>query len=210
MHDLTQRENPVLYWFGKIGDFCALSVLWLLLCLPVLTIVPASVALYDSIAHCVRGYEEGPVRRFFRTLKAELLRGLLLSAIWIGIGFMLTWGYSILYQMGKEDPAAAAYSLVYLCTMVIPMGVLAWLIPVESRFQHSFFGLFRSAAVYAIAHLPTTLLLVVLFVATVVLLAVCPILLLLMPAITVTVQGWFIERIFKKYIPQEEGHDDEQ
>lgn len=208
MHNLTQRENPIIYWFSKVGDFFFLSVIWLLLCLPVLTIVPASIALYDSVAHCIRGNEEGPVRRFFRTLKAELLKGLLLSALWLVIGFILSWGYSILYQMGRQDQAAAAYSLVYLCTMVIPLGVLAWVIPVESRFEHGFFSLHRSSAVYAIAHLPTTVILVVILAAAVVLVSLLPVLILLMPAITVTVQSWFIERVFKKYIPQEDTADD--
>ena len=35
-----------------------------------------------------------------------------------------------------------------------------------------------------------------------------PVLAVVMPAIAVTVQSWFIERVFNKYIPQEEEADD--
>jgi uncharacterized membrane protein YesL len=208
MNNLTPKENPILFWFSKTGEFCALSVLWLLLCLPVITAIPASIALFDSVAHCIHGTEDGAVSRFFRTLKSELLRGILLSLVWLVIGFALFMGYNILYQMGKENPAMAAYSLVYLCTMAIPLGVLAWLIPVESRFHHSFFGLFRTAAVYAICHLPTTILLLALVALAVVMVYLATALALVLPAIVVTVQCWFVERIFKKYIPQEEESDE--
>lgn len=208
MNNLTQRENPMLYWFSKIGDFFVLSILWLLLCLPVVTFIPACIALFDSVAHCIHGTEDGCVSRFFRTLKSELLRGMALSVLWCAIGFLLVWGYNILYQMGKEDPAMAAYSLVYLISMLIPLGVLTWLIPVESRFEHSFFGLFKAAVVYSISHLPTTVLLLVILAVAVVLVLLLPVLGVLIPAIAVTVQCWFVERVFKKYIPQEEEEDD--
>lgn len=208
MNNLTQRDNPILYWFSKVGDFFALSVIWLLLCLPVLTVIPASIALYDSIAHCIHGAEDGTVGRFFQTFKRELLRGFLLNLVWLVIGVALFYGYSILYQMGLTSPVIATYSLIYLITMLIPLGILAWLIPVESRFQHSFFGLFRTAAVYAICHLPTTIMLLVIFALTVVMVVMLPVLALLMPAIAVTLQCWFVERVFKKYIPQEDKADE--
>lgn len=207
MNNLNQRENSILYWFSKIGDFCALSVMWLLLCLPVVTAIPASIALFDSVAHCIHGTEEGPVRRYFHTLKNELLRGILLNLVCLVIAFGLFYGYSILYQMGKESPAMATYSLVYLITMLIPLGVLTWLIPVESRFQHSFFGVFRSAAIYAISHLPTTAMLLAILALAGITVLLIPILGILMPAIAVTVQCWFVERVFKKYIPQEDEED---
>lgn len=208
MNNLTPKENPILYWFSKTGDFCVLSVLWLLLCLPVVTAIPASIALFDSVAHCIHGTEDGAVGRFFRTLKSELLRGILLSLVWLVIGAALFFGYTILYQMGKEDPAMAAYSLVYLFTMIIPLGVLSWLIPVESRFHHSFFGLFRTSAVYAICHLPTTILLLALVAVAIVMVYLATALALVLPAIVVTIQCWFVERVFKKYIPQEDETDE--
>jgi uncharacterized membrane protein YesL len=208
MNDLIHKENPLLYWFSKIGDFFVLSILWLALCLPLITFIPSCISLYDSVAHCIHGTEDGCVRRFLRTFKRELLRGMLLSILWLGIGFLLFYGYSILYQMGQQNQALAAYSLVYLFTMLIPLGVLAWLIPVESRFEHKLFGLFRSAVVYSIGHLPTTILLLVIFVLAIILVLLIPVLSVLVPAIAVTVQAWFIERVFKKYIPENEEDND--
>ncbi len=203
MNNLSQTENPILFWFSKVGDFFCLSMFWLLLCLPILTIVPSCIALYDSIAHCVRGEEDGSVRRFFSTLKQELLKGILINIIWLAIGFILFCGYRIIFLAGQENPALAAYSMVYLFTMFIPLAIFAWLIPVQSRFEHTIGSVHKAAAVYAIAYLPSTIMLLVLLVVTVVLLFIFPVLVLLLPAITVTLQSWFVERAFKQHIPQE-------
>lgn len=203
MNNLSSKENPLLFWFSKVGDFFCLSMFWLLLCLPVLTIVPSSIALYDSIAHCVRGDEDGSVRRFFRTLKQELLKGILINILWLVIGFVLFCGYRILYLVGLENEIMSMYSIVYLFTMLIPLGIFAWLIPVQSRFEHTFGSLHRAAAAYAIAHLPSTVMILVLLAVAIVLLLFIPVLVLLLPAITVTLQSWFIERAFKQHMPEE-------
>lgn len=200
MNSLNRKDHPIMFWFSKVGDFFCLSMVWLLLCLPVLTIVPASIALYDSVAHCIWGEEEGSVRRFFRTLKNEILKGILINILWIIIGCGLAFGYRILWVMGQQDPTLTAYSLVYLLTMLIPLGIFAWLIPVQSRFEHTFGSLHRAAAVYAIAHLPSTLMILVLLAVAVALLLFFPVLVLLIPAIIVTIQAWFIERAFKQHI----------
>lgn len=205
MKNFFNTDGFLWRWFSKIGSFFGLSLLWMLCCVPVITSIPACIALYDSVAHCVRGDEEHAFRHFFRTLKKELLRGLGLSLLWGVLGFILFYGYSILYQVGKESQIASIYSLVYLGSMLIPLGILAWLIPVESRFSHSFISLHKTAATFALAHLPTTAAILGILAVSIVLTLLVPVLLMLMPAITVTIQCWLIEKVFKKYMPEEDA-----
>lgn len=203
MNHFTDNQNFFWRWSSKIGTFFGLSIFWILLCIPVITAVPASIALFDSVAHCVHKEEDGPFRWFFRTLKKELLKGIGINAVWLVFGFTLIYGYSILYQIGLENQVAAIYSLVYLGTMLIPVAVLAWLIPIESRFEHGFFSLHKTAAIFALAHLPTTVLMLALTAVGIVVTVAFPAFILLMPAIVVTIQCWFVEKVFAKYIPDE-------
>lgn len=214
MNTIPGQESFLWRWFGKIGDFFGLSLLWLLLCLPVLTIAPASIAMYDAVVHCVHGNEDGTIRRFFHTLKKELLRGLGLSVLWVAIIGALCCGYWILYSLGAQNPGNDfydMYSLVYLGTMLIPLGVMTWVTPVQARFRHGFIALHKTAAVYAIAHLPTTLILwVIVAVAVALVFLLSPVLLVVLPGIVVTLQSWFIEKVFKKYIPEDAQADPEE
>lgn len=203
MNNLFNPDNFFWRWFGRLADVLALSFLWALCCLPILTIVPSCIALYSSIAHCIHGPEEHPYKHFFRTLKTELLRGIGITVLWAVLGVLLTLGYNFLYQLGKTNQFAAIYSLVYLATMLIPVGILAWLIPLEARFSHSFLSLHKTAATFAIVHLPTTGIVLGILIGAVILCTFVPVISLLMPGIVVTLQSWFTEKVLKRYIPEE-------
>ena len=67
---------------NTLTDIMALSVLWLLCSLPVLTLGAATTALYDSVVRCIRYKQPKPYARFFRTFKNELIPGILLTLMW--------------------------------------------------------------------------------------------------------------------------------
>ena len=196
-----RSDNFFFRWASKLGDFCGLSVVWLLMCIPIITIIPASIAMYSSIVNCVHGNEEGSVRWFFRSFKSELLRGLGLGVLWLVIVAILA--VALLFLMGQESQIGKIFSIVYMGSTLIPLSIMAWLIPTQARFEYSFTDLHKAAAYYAIAHLPTTALLLLALFAGVALMLCLPILLIVMPAIIVTVQCWLIEKVFVKYMDDE-------
>ena len=67
---------------NTLTDILALSVLWLLCSIPVLTLGAATTALYDSVVRCIRYKQPKPYARFFRTFKNELIPGILLTLMW--------------------------------------------------------------------------------------------------------------------------------
>lgn len=204
--DPRRSESFLMRWFNHFGEFFALSLLWLLCCVPVLTIVPASVALYDTVAHCLHGKDDHPYRRFFRTLKSELLPGLGLSVLW-GVAFALLIGGYQITTMAGSGTLAAAYSMLYAGTLLIPIAMFLWVIPIQSRFRYRFLELHRTALSYTVIHLPTTAGLLITAILTAVLLVAVPVLFLLLPAICATVQAWLIEKVFIQYMPEDESDD---
>ena len=204
MHRIFDSENRFWYWFGKIADIILLSCLWLLCSLPLLTAGAASIALYDTIAHCVRGPDGDTYSRFFRTFKAELLRGLCITVLWLLLAAILGISFGVLLKMAQESTAAAVYAIAFGVTMLIPAGVLCWLLPLESRFTHKFFDLHKTAVYFTFGHLPTTGIITVLFVACAAAISYYTFLIFCLPATMVCLQSWFIERVFARYIPTEE------
>lgn len=206
MNSLGRPDSFMMRWFGKIGEFFCLSILWMVCCMPILTIIPACIALYDSVAHCLHGTDDHPYRRFFRTLRSELLRGIGLTLLWGVIAFLLISGYRITTMAG-EGTFAAVYSMLYAGTMLVPLAMLTWLIPIQSRFRYGFFQLHQVALTYTVIHLPTTAAILGILLATVVLLITVPALALLLPAICVTIQAFLIEKVFTQYMPEEDADD---
>jgi uncharacterized membrane protein YesL len=208
MHNILNSDGFFWRWFGKLADVLVLSLLWVLCCLPILTIAPSCIALYDTVARCIHGTEDQPYRHFFRVLKNELLRGIGITVLWLAVGVALMFGYNVLYNVGKEHSFFAIYSMVYLATMLIPLGIFAWLVPLQARFTHSFFGLHKTAATFAIVHLPTTGIVLGILAAAIAIGMLVPVLVFILPGLVITLQCWFIEKVFKRYIPEEENNDD--
>ena len=186
--------------FGRVADFFGLSICWMVCCLPVLTFVPACVALYDAIAHIfVVADDPHCYRRFFRTFRSELKRGIGLSALWLGIALLLSFGYQLAGQLVPAQMQAVA-SVVFLAFAAIPVCILGWLIPIESRFVYSFGQLHGTALAFVMTQLPTTVAILAIFTAGLLALFYLPFLVMFLPAMMVWGQSWFIERVFQRCI----------
>lgn len=201
---LFNPDNFLWRGFSKLADFVMLSCCWTLCCIPIVTIGPASIALYDATAHCVKGNEGDMFRRFFRTFKNELGRGILLTIVWAVIGFLLNIGYQILTQLAQGSTGWTVFSLVYFISLFIPLGIVCWAVAVESRFTNSFLSLHKTALVFTFAHLPHTIVIVVLLVLVLNVLINIPFFVMILPGLTAYLQSFFIEKVFKKYMPAEE------
>ena len=106
----SPNSQPFLMrWMEKLGAIFGLSVMWILCCLPVLTIMPACIALYDSVVNCLHGDEPSPIRRFFSTLRRELIRGIGLTVLWIAVWLVFLYGFALLNNLGKENSIFSMY-----------------------------------------------------------------------------------------------------
>ena len=196
-------ENWLWRFFGKFYDFFLLSCLWVLCSIPLVTVGAASIALYDTAAHCLRGEEVHRSKRFFGTFKKELVPGILLTILWAAIGMLFWFGYQIVYQTAQANPQMAIFAVVSYVFLLIPVGVLCWIFAVQSRFVYPFFGLHKMALYFTFAHLPTTVALVLLALVTIEICVDFPFMVIFLPGILVFFQSFFIERVFKKYMPTE-------
>lgn len=190
-------DNTFWSWLTKLPELCGLSLVWLLCSLPVITLVPATIALYDAAARNLRPDEKGMYRRFFRTFKNELGKGILIELFWLVLAALLYFGFETMKLSGR-----AVLTLVYQVSCLLPLGVFCWLIPLQSRFVYPFWQLHKNAAVFALANLPKTgLMLLILGLALVVCWYV-PVLVLPMPALLAVLHSLPVENAFKDYMPE--------
>ena len=197
-------DNWLWRGFGRIADFFLLSILWLVCSIPLVTIGSASIALYDTVAHCFRYNEGGMVGRFFRTFKQELGRGILLTLLWAVLGWLLNVSYQILNQLGEGSTFWTVFSLVYFVILLIPVGMACWAVGLESRFSYSLAELHKNAAMMTLGYLPRTIAVVLIFVLFYNVLRILPFMVMFLPAIMVNLQSMFMEPVFRKYMPEEE------
>jgi uncharacterized membrane protein YesL len=197
-------ENFLWRGFGRIADFMFLSICFLVSSVPLVTIPAAAIALYDAIARCVYGDEGHPYRRFFRTFKSELMRSIGLTVLWALVAFVLGAGYQVLFQL-TQNSSLGILTVVYYFFLAIPVGCFCWLIAIESRFVYTFGQLHKTALFFTFKHLPATVLITALGLATFEICFNMPFFLMLLPGICAYIQSIFVEKVFEKYLPKQEA-----
>lgn len=203
MKSFFNPDNWFWRGFGRLADYFILSFCWLLCSVPLITVGSACIALYDAAAHSFRYGEGDMVKRFFGTFRRELGRGIALTLLWTLICFVLNAGYQIICQLAAGSSGWTVFSVVYYCTLLIPLGAICWLVTIESRFSHSFLSLHRTAVLFTFVYLPHTLAAVALLVAALNLLLNFPFLIMILPAVLAHLQSFFIEKVFRKHMPEE-------
>lgn len=193
------------FWrgFGRLADYFILGFCWLLSSIPLITLGASTIALYDAVAHCVRGGEPDMVKRYISTFRKELVRGIFLTLLWTVLCLLLNIGYQVILQLSDGNTGWTIFSVVYFVTLVVPLGILCWLVAIESRFTYGFKELHTTAIAFTFGHLPSTLAIVAILVVGVNILRIFPFFIMCLPPVLAHLQSLFIEKVFRKYIPEE-------
>ena len=136
--EMRKGFNPEsLIWkpLGYLGDLVMLSLLWTVFSVPLVTIGPASAALYDAAVHGLRREDDALLARFFSTFRRELKEGVLSTLLWAAIALALDlalWAavtYDPFFRSILPLPVILGFVLAFFL-----LGVQCWLWPTLSRF----------------------------------------------------------------------------
>lgn len=203
MGEFFNPEKGIWVWLSTLVDICGLSILWTFLCLPIVTIGPATAALYYTVVKCVRGRESGAFGYYFRSFRQNFKVGLLAGLIAIPLSLLLLGGQFIVRWYGTRlGGGAYVLYVAYYFALILPAGVLCWLFPLLGRFDYGVGGLFHTALQLTAAHLPSTVVVVLLTAQTAVF---CieewwPV--VFMPAVSILLVSLFFEKIFQRHSPE--------
>ena len=193
-------ENGFYRATEKLVDLFLLSVFWVGCSLPLVTIGPATAALYHTVVHAVRGNERNSWALFFRIFKRELKVGILTSLVVLPVLAVLLLLLGLLYQMALTDYTAYVLYHAYLVFLLLPLGAMCYLFPVLSRFTFRTGGLLLNSSKLAVAHLPSTVLIALILYGAILLCSIFFPLIFLMPTVVALLHSFLLERIFRPYV----------
>ena len=184
--------------FGFLGEIVMLSLLWGVCCIPLVTLGPATAALYDCTVHCLRRKESDLFSRFFRTFRAELKTGVLSTLLWAALlGLPLALHRRVLGAAGSGVFNVLEIALLLLLFFLA--AILCWVFPTLSRFTFGFAGLNRTAVRLALGNILRSLALVLITALGAVLsfLFVAPV--FVAPGLAALLSSYLIEPVFRRY-----------
>ena len=147
-------NSPFIKLLETIANMIIVSMLWLIFCLPVVTIVPSSCALYHTTAKIIfgPGKGNGVFKDFFNSYKDNIIPGIKLTLILLVARFFIFEGLWTGWQFYKVSILGMLYfGLGIIITAAVTTAVI-YIPPVLSRFDAPILSIIRIAVYFVMKH----------------------------------------------------------
>ena len=197
-------DGGVIRAINKFIDCIILSLMFFICCIPVFTIGTAATSMYHT-AYKVLRHDRGYVfRDYVQAFRDNFRQTVPVWLLVLGIGAVLGCDWHVLGIYVKEGNALSILGAVFIVATFFLLAWTCYLFPYMARFENTRRQSMKNAFLMAIAHLPMTILMLVLASAVVILIAIMPLFLVIPPAVYAWVQSLILERVFNKYITKED------
>lgn len=161
MKDLFNLDNPVFQVLSRAADLAVLSVVTLVLCLPVVTMGPALVALNKTVYDLTIERGGGLLKTYFRSFRSNLRQGMIAGLLGLLAIAALVCDFLLLRLYYTGGGYTLLICLIYLLGF-LTTGVLAYLLPLIGRYENRLSQHFQNALILCIRYLPKTIVMVLL------------------------------------------------
>ena len=203
--NIFNPDNALMITFSQISDCIFLSLLWILCCFPVISTGASCAALYASVYHSFRQGDKNSWGRFFKAFKDNLKASILPTVVFLALLLLLLKGLVAAWNAAVYGLLSWALFAAIALVGILALGVLGLIFPVLSRFENSFVGLMKNTVFLAMANLPKTLVLGLLYAVGIFLCLRFVFPLFFLPALISLISTVMIEKMFKPFLPGEEN-----
>ncbi len=207
---LFNLDSGLMRSLSKFTDCICLSLMYFVSCIPIITIGAASTALYYT-AHKVLRHDRGYLFRDYLSAFRNNFKQV--TPVWVAagiIGGVAVADFYISSFYAKTVTYFSALSVIAFMGMAIWFAWVSYLFPYMARFENTRRQSMKNAILMAIAHLPMTFLLLVMTVIILFVVFFAPFLLFVFPAVYAWLQSYILERVFRKYMTEEDRAKEEE
>lgn len=160
MKEVFEPDNLFNSIMTKIFDLVLLSVLWIIGCIPVITIGASTSALYYVTMKMAEDRDSGIIKTFWKGYKDNLKKSIPLTCLLLLCAGVLAADFHVL---GAKDAAGA--SVMYggcIALAIILAAVYGYVFPLLAKFENTVKNTLLNGAKLAITHLPQTVVITIL------------------------------------------------
>ncbi len=210
MGRLFKLDSPVMRFMSNVADLVALNLIWLICCVPIVTIGPACTAMCYVARRIANGDLPTVLGTFFRAFRKNFKQSLLMSLI-LAIPVCLAAAYLLMAASGGLDHIPV---LKYLCVLAIAITgvVCSYVFPLLAHFDNTVGNTLKNAFLLPLANPFLALVVTALNLLPVLVLFInaelasrCAVFWLLIGcALTAVVNAKMLGQFFRRLAPQEE------
>ncbi len=146
---LVNIVNSKFYHFlEKITNFFLLNLVWLLFSFPIITLFPATAAMYGVLRDWVQGKDSGVIQPFFQHFKMNFKHSFIYGVLWLIIFVIFYIDLAIIAEF-ESTTNLLMTSLLFVIGLLVAFNT-AFIIPVMVHFKLSFWGHIKHAFLFSI------------------------------------------------------------
>ena len=153
---LFAMDGKFLENFNKITDLVILNLLWILCCIPIVTIGASTSALYQVVLQFAENRESYITKEFFRAFRENFKQATIVWLVTLLVGFVLLSDMFIISHFFAGSSMPAILGLIFVITLLLFAGYM-YFFPVIAYFRNSTKKIFSNSFRLAFSHLGTTL-----------------------------------------------------
>lgn len=142
---------------SKLGDVIVLNVLFIITCIPIITIGTSCCALYRSIQKCILKDHAYPVREYLKAWKENLKQATILWFFCLIAAFAL----AVLTRYFVFHMDNFLLIVVYIFCFSLYTFTFMYIFPLQATFINSPFAIIKNSLLFSLQRLPLTLLLLI-------------------------------------------------
>ncbi|MDM5199005.1 YesL family protein [Fictibacillus enclensis] len=148
-------ESKLYTFVETLSSFFLLNLLWLLMCIPIFTIFPATAAMFGVVREWVLHKDLKVFNPFFRYFKENFKQSLLIGLVWIAFAGIFYIDYQIMLEFGSSQKIFLPI-LILLGTLII--FVTSFLFPVMVHYTENWIGILKNSLFFSVIYFPFSLL----------------------------------------------------
>ena len=215
MGSLFSPDSAPMKFMSRVADLIILNALYIITCIPIITIGAANTAMYSVCFRMGTVRENGVVAPYFKAFKENFKQSTIAWLILLVIGFATYWNTFIFIGM-KDNSKYMCIPFIFLFFVLWFVG--AYTFPLISQFDNDkVTQVLKNAFMFSFKYLPRTILMTALNILPFVILWISPMIFLILGFI------WFLiyfgavtyfnsrrlQKVFKPYMPEDFFKPDE-
>lgn len=170
---MFKYDGPIFRILSRCLDIIVLNVVWTICCLPIVTIGPATVALYTVMFKMKEDKDDRILRLFFIAFKDNFKQSFLTTLVLIPFGFILYLDYRVIYF--DETFSADYLRGLFWVVLILLFAFISWIFPLEAKFENTLKAMLKNTWMMMVRHLPITLIITLLNLSPILLLYYAPV-----------------------------------
>ena len=210
MGKLFNLDSPFMQFMNRVADLMWLNILFVICCIPVITIGDSITAMYYVTLKMVRNEESYITKSFFRSFKQNFIQATVIWIIAIIAGGLLVFDYYVMSGRtgvkAANDTIATVMQVLLIAVLIFYVFTFTFVFPLLSKFDNTIRNTIKNAFIMSIRHFPVTLASIAVMMITALLIIYLPIMLLfsifLLFSLAAYCCSFMYVKVFDKYIPE--------